>query len=217
MAAYPNSPPLPQTIKLPAATGACRVSIAAALELRRTCRTISAKPLSRQALADLLWAACGVNRAEGPFGRPGRTAASASNSQEIDVYVALRDGVYRYDAPAHELVQVAGGDLRGYAMTPGQRSINPDMPVHLIYVADVHRLTHSTGFREPGLQDPETQKSYYCVDVGMIAANVYLYCAAEGLAAWFHNCDRDALALRLGLRQEQRVLFAQSVGQPEEI
>lgn len=217
MAAYPNSPPVQQTIKLPAPSGACTVSITAALEQRRTCRTICAKPLSRQLLADLLWAACGVNRPEGPFGRPGRTAASASNSQEIDLHVVMRDGAYRYDAPAHELVQVATGDLRGYALTPGQRSANPDMPVHLIYVADIHRLTHSTGFLEPGLQDPETQKSYYYVDAGMVAANVYLYCAAEGLAAWFHNCDRDALALRLGLRQEQRVLFAQSVGHREEI
>lgn len=217
MAANPNPPPLPQTIKLPAPTGACNVSITAALEWRQTCRTICAKPLPRQLLADLLWAACGVNRPAGPFGRPGRTAASASNSHEVDVYVAMRDGVYRYDALTQELVQVTSCDLRGYAMTPGQYSANPDMPVHLIYVADIHRLTHSTGFREPGLQDPETQKSYCYVGVGMIAANVYLYCAAEGLAAWFHNCDRDALALRLGLQQEQRVLFAQSVGYRENI
>lgn len=217
MVANPNSLPSPQTIRLPIPTGACNVSITTALEQRRTCRTIRAKPLSRQLLADLLWAACGVNRPAGPFGRPGRTAASASNSHEIDVYVATRDGIYRYDALAQELVQVASGDLRGYAMTPGQHSANPDMPAHLIYVVDIDRLTHSNGFREPGLQDPETQKSYYYVGVGMIAANVYLYCAAVGLAAWFHNCDRDALTLRLGLRQEQRVLFAQSVGYQEKI
>jgi hypothetical protein len=64
------------------------------------------------------------------------------------------------------------------------------------------------------LQDPEAQKSYYYVDIGLIAGNVYLFAAAEGLAAWFHNCERTDLALRLAVRSEQHVLFAQSVGYP---
>ena len=59
------------------------------------------------------------------------------------------------------------------------------------------------------------QKAYCYVDTGMIAANVYLYAAAEGLAAWFHNCDKDRLARAMDLRPEQRVLFAQSVGYPD--
>jgi hypothetical protein len=58
--------------------------------------------------------------------------------------------------------------------------------------------------------------SYYYVDTGLIAGNVYLFAAAQGLAAWFHNCHRTDLARRLGLREEQRVLFAQSVGYPAE-
>jgi|SRR5271165_270844 len=65
------------------------------------------------------------------------------------------------------------------------------------------------------LPDPEVQKSYYYVDTGLIAGNVYLFAAAQGLAAWFHNCDTAGLAQRLGLRAEQRVLFAQSIGYPE--
>lgn len=193
------------------------ISLYEALERRRTTRQISSAPVSLQTLSDLLWAAWGVNRTDGPFGATGRTAASASNSQEIDVYVAIRDAVYRYDPLDLQLVPAASGDLRGYAMTPGQREANVDVPVQLIYIADIHRLTHTAGFKEPGLQDVETQKSYYYVDAGMIAANVYLFCAGEGLAAWFHNCDRTALALRLGLREDQRVLFAQSVGYPENV
>ncbi|OBI23920.1 hypothetical protein A5713_08445 [Mycobacterium sp. E2497] len=74
------------------------------------------------------------------------------------------------------------------------------------------RLTHTAGFDEPGLHDPEVQKSYYYVDVGLIAGNVYLFAAAHGLAAWFHNCDRAGLTEHLGLKVHQRVLFAQSVG-----
>jgi nitroreductase len=85
----------------------------------------------------------------------------------------------------------------------------------LIYVVDVDRFTHTRGFQERGLQDSEVQRSYYFVDTGLIAGNVYLFAAAEGLAAWFHNCHRTDLARKLGLRPEQRVLFAQSVGYPE--
>jgi hypothetical protein len=187
-------------------------SLFAALSKRKTTREISATALSPQLLSNLLWAACGVNRKVGPFGAAGRTAASASNSQEIDVYVSLESGVYLYDACGHLLRQVVAGDLRAHGLTPGQRGINATAPVQLIYVADVHRLTHTQGFQEPGLHDPEVQKAYYYVDTGLVAANVYLFAAAQGLAAWFHNCDKIGLTERLSLREEQRVLFAQSVG-----
>ena len=66
----------------------------------------------------------------------------------------------------------------------------------------------------PGLRDPDVQRSYYYVDAGMIAANVYLFAASLGLAAWFHNCDKPALAAKLNLRADQRALFAQTVGYP---
>jgi len=187
--------------------------IATAFKQRKTTKDTSATPLSMQELSDLLWSAYGVNRETGPFGAPGRTAASASNSQEIDVYVALTDGTYRYDAPSHRLVRITHTDLRASALTPGQ----PDValaPVLLIYVVDLQRLTHTAGFDEPGLHDPEVQKSYYYVDTGLIAGNVYLFAAAHGLAAWFHNCDTAGLAKHLGLQAHQRVLFAQSVGYP---
>jgi nitroreductase len=148
---------------------------------------------------------------------PGRTAASASNSQEIDVYVALGEGAYLYDPFKHELVLVIQSDLRAGALTPGQRGVNANAPVQLIYVADVYRLTHTAGFQEPRLQDAEAQKAYYHVDTGLIASNVYLFAASQGLAAWFHNCERTDLAMRLRLRADQHVLFSQSVGYPEEV
>jgi nitroreductase len=200
-------------LPMPASGGDC--SLFAALEQRRTTREMRATPLPVQMLSNLLWAACGVNRSMGPFAISGRTAASASNSQEIDVYVALTQGVYQYDAREHQLVPVVAGDLRACAMTPGQRGIRATAPVQLVYIVDVHRLTHTAGFQEPGLQDPETQKAYYYVDTGLIAGNAYLFAAANGLAAWFHNCDRAGLKQRLGLREEQHVLFAQSFGYPE--
>ena len=201
----------PIHLPLPAPGREC--SVFTALEQRRTIREISAAPLPRQLLANLLWAAFGINRLNGPFGAAGRTAGSASNSQEIDLYVALQEGVYLYDAFNNHLAPVVAGDLRASAMNSSQRTANP--PVQLLYVADVHRLTYTKGFQEPGLQHPEVQKSYYYVDTGLIAGNVYLFAAAEGLATWFHNCDRSSLAQALHLRPEQHLLFAQSVGYPQ--
>ena len=184
------------------------------LAKRRTVRDIGTRRLSRGTLSNLLWAAFGVNRVNGPFGLLGRTAASASNSQEIDLYVALQDGAYRYDASAHTLVPVVAADLRPWAISRGQRSLGDRAPIRMIYVADIDRLANSAGYQEPGLRDPEVQRSYYYVDTGLIAANVYLFAASVGLAAWFHNCDRIALSAKLGLRPDQRVLFAQTVGYP---
>jgi nitroreductase len=208
-----KEPALP-TIHLPPPRGDQGLSLLAALGQRRTVRDFSAAPLTLQQTANLLWAAWGLNRPEGPFGGAGRTAASASNSQEIDLYVARQEGAYWYDAPHSLLTPIVAHDLRARALTPGQLRCGALAPVQLIYAADLRRLTHTAGFDEPGLHDPEVQKSYYYVDTGLIAANVYLFAAAHGLAAWFHNCDRSALAQRLGLRPEQQVLFAQSVGYP---
>jgi nitroreductase len=204
--------PLP--IELPKPTIDRRKSVVRALHQRKTIREISGKKLSLQVLSNLLWAAYGVNRKSGPFGSPGRTAASASNSQEIDLYVALEQGTYVYDGPGHRLLPVAASDLRSLAIGPYQRNWAAEAPVRLIYVVDIHKLTHTAGFQEPGLQDPEVQKSYYYVDTGLIAGNVYLFAAAHGIAAWFHNCDKPALATALQLRPEQRVLFGQTVGYP---
>lgn len=200
-------------IELPAPTEDRSCSLHEAFALRRTTREIAPCPLAPSQLSNLLWSAFGMNRKAGPFGAPGRTAASASNSQEIGVYVALETGTYIYEAVPHRLSPVAAGDLRALAMNSRQGA-GSKAPVQLIYVVDLNRLTHTIGFEEPGLHDPDVQKSYYFVDTGIIAGNVYLFAAAHGLASWFHNCEKEALAKRLKLRPEQRVLFAQSVGWP---
>jgi hypothetical protein len=189
-------------------------SVSRALQQRQTIREISGKKLSRQMLSNLLWAACGINRKRGPFDTPGRTAASASNSQEIDIYVVTEEGTYLYDAVHHGLVPVVLGDLRPLAIGAGQATLVAGAPIHLIYIVDVNKLSHTTGYQEPGLQDPDIQKSYYFVDTGLIAGNVYLFAASRGLASWFHNCNKPALAEKLKLRADQRVLFGQTVGYP---
>jgi nitroreductase len=182
-----------------------------ALRKRKTTREIGEKKISIQMLSNLLWAAAGINRKKGPFGIPGRTAGSASNSQEINVYAAMTEGVYLYEPETHSLAPIAAGDFRKMAIGRGQGPAGMKAPVRLIYAADLDKFSKA-GFQEPGLQNPETQKSYYYVDTGMIAANVYLFAASHGLAAWFHNCDKEGLAAKLNLSNDQRVLFGQTVG-----
>jgi len=202
-----------RTVPLPAPSSSRGLSVFSALAERKTIRTISGRGISLQLLSDLLWSACGINRESGPFGIPGRTAASASNSQEIDLFVALELGVYRYVPIPHSLLLVSSEDLRPLAIGPGQGMAGAKAPVRLIYVVDIARFAKA-GFQEPGLWNQEIQKSYYFVDTGLIAGNVYLFAASRGLAAWFHNCNREGAAKDLKLRADQRVLFAQTVGYP---
>lgn len=185
-------------------------SVLAALNERRTNRNVSPEKLPPQILSNLLWAAFGVNREEGALrGRTGRTAASASNSQEIDLYVALPEGVYLYEAIPHRLNPVVAGDFRARS---GRRAA-ATAPVNIFYIVDIAKYKDAP-FQEPGLKDPEVQKSYYYAATGLIAGNVYLYAASCGLAAWFHNCDKGNTAKEFKLRPDQRVLFSQTVGYP---
>ena len=79
---------------------------------------------------------------------------------------------------------------------------------------DINKLANTSGYQEPGLQDPEIQKSYYYADTGLIAGNVYLFAASQGLASWFHNCNKACLKEKLNIRSDQKILFGQTVGYP---
>ncbi len=188
-------------------------SVLAALWERKTIRSISNQKLSPQMLSNLLWAAWGVNREKGPSGRVGRTAASAHNAQEIDLYVVLPEGVYLYDAVPHRLLPVAAGDHRGTLGSRGRGDAALTAPVSLVFVADVARYTQGAP-QGGGLRDPEMQKFCYHVATGLIAGNIHLFAASQGLAAWFHGCNKTDLAAELKLRPEQRVIYAQTVGYP---
>ncbi len=186
-------------------------SVLASLKERKTIRSMDSRELPPQILSNLLWAAFGVNRPDGLRGRPGRTAASASNSQEIDLYITFPQGVYLYDAMEHSLKPVSAGDFRHRA----RRRRAAEAPLSLFFVVDIAKYKEAP-FQEPGLKDPEIQKSYYYVATGLIAQNIYLYAASIGLAAHFHNCDKQNTHKEFHLRPEQRVLFAQTVGYPAE-
>ena len=204
-----------QPIPLPQPVFNRSASVFEALKIRQTSRNIGAKPIPLQILSDILWAAQGVNRQAGPFGGPGRTAGSASNAQEICLYLAMPDGIYLYEPAPHQLTPVLAGDWRELVIGPGQGKAGADAPARLIYVVDLDKFK-TAGFPEPGLYDAEIQKSYYFVDTGLIAQNVYLACASLGLAAWFHNCNKPALQEKLALQPHQRALFGQTIGYPED-
>lgn len=172
-----------------------------ALKERQTSRAFSTKPLPDQVLADLLWAAYGVNRPDSSK----RTAPSARNWQEVEVYVVLEQGAYLYDAKANTLRSVAGGDLR---QLTGPQAFVGTAPLNLVYVADITKMAGSA---------PEDQALYSGADVGFICQNVYLFCASEGLATVVRGMvDREALAKALNLSADKKIILAQTVGYLEE-
>jgi SagB-type dehydrogenase family enzyme len=170
------------------------------LKDRKSSREFSTEKLPPQALSNLLWAAFGINRPDS--GK--RTAPSAVNWQEIDVYVAIAEGLYLYDAKTHTLQPILAEDVRAAA---GIQPFVKDVPVNLIYVADFTKMGKATA---------EDKVFYSAADTGFIAENVYLYCASEGLATVVRNLiDKPALAKIMKLRAEQRVILSQSVGYPK--
>jgi SagB-type dehydrogenase family enzyme len=171
-----------------------------ALKMRQSARTFDARALPAQELSNLLWAAAGINRPE--TGK--RTAPSAMNWQEIDVYVALPEALYLYDAKTNSLKPVVFKDLREAS---GKQPFVKDAPLNLIYVADVSKMKNA---------NEQDQTFYSAADVGFIAQNVYLYCASQGLAAVMRGLvDRPALGKAMNLRPDQKVMFAQTVGYPK--
>ena len=134
---------------------------------------------------------------------------------DVRVYVLMEEGTYLYEPEPHRLTPVAAGDIRRLAIGRGQQDAGAQAPVRLVYVVDIERFQHS-GFPEPGLYDPEIQKSYYFVDTGLVAENVYLAAASVGLGAWFHNCDKEAFEKAVGLGPELRPVFGQTIGYASE-
>lgn len=188
-----------QVVRLPPPQTEGGKPLMQALRERHSTREFSAKALPRQVLSNLLWAAAGVNRpASGQ-----RTAPSARDWREIDVYVATAEGMYRYDAATHALTPVVARDLRAAA---GMQDFVATAPVNLIYVADFDRMEGAAA---------EQKEFYAATDAGFIAQNVYLYCASENLATVVRgSVDRDALAKAMGLASHQRIILAQTVGYP---
>ncbi len=185
-------------IALPAPSRAASMSLTTALAARRSERGFAGTPLPLQALSDLLWAANGINRPGG-----GRTAPSAHDEREVAIYVALPQGAYRFDPVDHLLRLVAVGDVR---RVTGYQDFVDHAPLDLVFVHDA----------QPQSAIEAAQRTPFAfAAAGAIAQNVYLSCAAQGLACALRgSMDRDAIARALGLTHNQHVLLAQTVGFP---
>lgn len=191
-------PDLPD-INLPAPRITGGKPLMEALKDRQSSRSVSSKKLSMQLLSDLLWAAAGINRP----GSDKRTAPSAMDRQEVDVYAILEEGAYLYDAKANTLKAVVKGDLRQLA---GLQNFVASAPLNLAYVADMSKLKSSS---------PEDQILYAAADTGFISQNVYLFCASEGLATVVRAMvDRKALAKALNFPEHKKIILVQTVGYP---
>jgi len=170
-----------------------------ALKERKSSREFSPKELSPQMISDLLWAAYGVNRVESK----GRTAPSAMNIQEIDIYVSFSSGLYLYDPFKNTLELVVAQDIR--AVTGNQPFVK-EAPINLIFVADFSRTEKLEGNKE----------AIAACDTGFISQNVYLYCASSGLSTvvrgWF---DKKELSGVMKLKPGQKIILTQTVGYPK--
>jgi SagB-type dehydrogenase family enzyme len=186
-------------LELPAPQAPRNTLLIDALKLRKSSREFSEKRLPLGLVSSLLWAALGINRPDS--GK--RTAPSAHNWQEIDVYAVLPEGIFRYDAAAHALQRIVSGDFR--ALT-GLQDFVGRAPLNLVYVANLSRMTDASA---------EDRAFFLAADAGFVAQNVYLFCASESLATVVRGLvDRKALAPAMRLRPDQRIVLAQTVGYP---
>lgn len=187
-----------EAIKLQMPRFASGKTVLEALESRKSSREYSAEPLSEQELSELLWAAGGINRADGH-----RTAPSAMNAQNIDIYVFLTEGVYKYLPKEHTLTLIAEGNRQKDA---GLQDYVETAPVNLIFVARPMVI-------EGREITPEQQTSWAHLTVGYLSENVYLYCASAGLATVARAfIDKAGLQKLLNLGDDEEAILGQCVG-----
>lgn len=153
-----------QDITLPAPQKTGGKPLMEVLAQRKSNREFSKQELSLQQVSNLLWAANGINREDGK-----RTAPTARNLQEVDIYLFNAKGIYLYDHVKHALKFIKEGDFRGEA------AMNPfakEAPVLLIFVANHDKM---------GGMPAEAMATYGATDCGNVSQNVYLFCCSENL------------------------------------
>lgn len=187
-----------ETVILPPANQSGGMPLMEALKNRQSQRSFSGKELTLQQMSDMLWAAYGINRADG-F----RTVPSARTWNEFDIYIIKADGWYVYDPVKHSMAKMGSEDLREFA---GTQDFVKSAPVNLVFVADFDRMANA---------DDDFRKFYSAADAGFISQNVYLFCASEGLATIVRGqIDKPKAKEVLKLRPNQYIILAQTVGYP---
>jgi len=188
-------------IKLNAPNKSRGTTVMKALSERHSVRDFSSKELSLQDLSDLLWAANGINRSDGK-----RTAPSAMNKQDVDIYIIMKSGAYLYDAKNQALKPVVSKDLRG-DVAGGQDFVKA-APVSLVLVSDISRFG--------SMASKEMNTIMGAVDVGTVCQNINLFCAATGLITVPRaSMEKEALKQSLKLTDNQILIMNNPVGYPQ--
>ena len=125
----------PQAIDLPPPMMEGGKSLMQSLKDRRSIRDYSDPALPTQTLANLLWAAWGINRPESD----GHTVPRWRDVYALDIYLAMADGVWRYEPNSPRIVFHMPGDLRAQTTT-GQPFV-ATAPLNLVYAFDMSKLT----------------------------------------------------------------------------
>ena len=187
-----------KVIKLPKPNLDRTGSVMKALSERHSTREFAAKALSLSDLSDLLWAANGVNRKDS--GK--RTAPSALNKQDVNVYVVLSEGSYLYDAQNHQLTLAAEGDYRS-AVAGGQAFVK-SAPVSLVLVSDVSRFGDAKNARNQLMG---------AMDAGIVSQNISVFCSSAKLATVPRaSMDGNQLKKVLKLKDGQIPMMNHPVG-----
>lgn len=153
---------------------------------RASAAAFSDEAVPAQTLANLLWAANGVNRPNGK-----RTAPTALNKQEIGIFVIRADGAFAAEIGEGDvaLTRVSGEDLR--PLVVGTQPQFGNAPVMLLLAADLEKFS---------MMPRERALCAAAIDTGGVMQNVLLFCAANGLGARPRlQMDKDALAKALAL------------------
>lgn len=197
LAVLAAAPLLAQNIKLPAPGKTGGKPFMQCLAERKTVRSFKADAqLTEQQISNLLYAAWGFNR-------PGkRTVPTARNMQDSDLYIALKSGVYHYNAKDNVLELKVKGDHK--AVIGRQTSMFRSAAAVLIYVSDFNKMKN---------MPREKQILYSAAHAGSAYQDVYLYCASENLGTVVCGLIfEDKIRSLLKLPKTTAVLFAQPVG-----
>jgi len=164
-----------------------------ALSLRASANDYDTTALKLQDLSDLFWAANGVNRSE--IGK--RTAPSAMNAQDIDVYAVMQSGTYLYDAKKHQLDLVAEGDFR---MLVADRQVGAaKAPVICLLVSDISRFRGG---------DDAAKLILAAEDAGIVSQNISVFCAGVGFSTRPRaTMDQQKLKEVLKLKDSQHLML----------
>ncbi len=193
-------PKKPVLLPPPNRTGG--LPLMSALAARRSSRSFSSEPLDMRLLSDLFWAATGVNRPDSGE----RTAPTARDRRDLEVYAAFEEGLYRYDVDAHALVPILSEDIR--AVT-GVQPFVATASLNLIFTSDLSKIAG---------EDRETKFIAAGSHAGFVSQNVYLFSASAGLATVVRGgFDKQRLAEAMHLGPDQLIVLTQTVGYPESI